>query len=69
MNVTCIQTARNARGVFRPMDFDTLECFRCEAPCPPRKVSAGPTVSYKCSCGASWRIDKDGDQTHTRFQA
>ncbi len=52
---------------YMPSDFDTLDCSNCEAPVPPKSVSAGPTVAYKCGCGTSWRINKDGEQTHLRL--
>jgi len=51
----------------RPEDFDTLECPNCCAPVTPRSVSGGRTVAYKCACGASWRINASGEQTHYRY--
>lgn len=47
--------------------FDTLQCSVCDEPTLPKKVAAGPIVHYKCfECGTSWRINRDGDQTHFR---
>lgn len=48
-------------------DFDTLDCPTCDAPTAPGSVSAGPVAAYRCTCGTSWRINPDGDQTHLRL--
>jgi hypothetical protein len=50
-------------------DFDTLQCPHCDEPVRPRSVSAGPSVGYRCRCGTSWRINRDGNQTHLRLPA
>lgn len=46
--------------------FDTLNCPECDNPVKPLKVTAGPTVWYKCECKTSWRINRWGDGTHYR---
>lgn len=67
MNVVDLRTERNRRGVYVRMDFDTLDCFVCDVPVPPKSVSKGPTVAYRCAaCGSSWRINAEGDMTHAR---
>jgi hypothetical protein len=45
--------------------FDTLDCSHCENPTPPKRVTNGPTVSYKCKdCGCAWRINENGDEIY-----
>jgi hypothetical protein len=51
---------------YRLADFETLTCPTCERDVPPASISRGPTVAYRCVCGRSWRINKDGDETHVR---
>ena len=51
----------------RLADFDVLDCPRCEAQVPPSSVSKGPSVAYRCKCGRSWRINKNGEETHLRL--
>ena len=53
----------------KPEEFDTLDCPHCDKSAAPKLVSAGPTVAYSCDCGTSWRIDKEGNQTHLRLPA
>lgn len=49
-------------------DFDTLACPTCSEAVEPGSVSRGPTVAYRCACGTSWRINRDGEQTHLRYR-
>lgn len=50
--------------------FDALTCPSCGSECAPKSVSIRnnePTVAYACTCGRSWRINPNGDETHVRL--